>query len=217
MKNLLYVVGLLIIVVACKGDPAGDEGANDSSNSGTGDIVHIETLFDEKKFPDESHIRLLKELDICDTLPADVSGCASCTPEFFKIHAFKEEGELSDAFMVQIKALTVLKGQSVPLPVRHLLVFERENGSLVKINGFRGNLIATRTNDSGYKDLVVRFYIPEDDAFINCLFVWKENKYSFKSAEAIEGGGGHGAIKAELKDSISGIVYQSLMSNGMLF
>ena len=217
MKNLLYIFGLLIVIFACKGEDSEKEGEHDSVDTEIGDIVHVETLFDEKKFPDASHFELLKELDICDTLPANVVGCASCTPEFFKIHAFKETGDIKDAFMVQIKALTVLKGQSIPLPVRHLMVFERENGSLVKINGFRGNLIATRANDSGYKDLVIRFYIPEDDAFINCLFVWKDKKYSFKSAEAIEGGGGHGAIKAEFKDSISGIVYQSLMSNGMLF
>lgn len=216
MKRIWFLIPLVFL--ACTQDPSdGEEAVTDENAPQVGEITHIETLFDETSFPDQLHQRLLLELQICDTLPAQVSGCSPCTPRYFKLHAFKRGVKLEDAFLVQIRALSVLKGQNVQLPVRHLLAFERENGSLVKVNGFRGNLIGLRESASGVKDLIIRFYLPDDDAFVNCLFEWKDGKYKYTSVEAIDGAGGSGAVKAELKDSISNLIYQDLMSNGMLF
>ena len=205
---------IIFALVACKETPE-DVDINVEGNSNA--IEHIETLFDEVTFPSPVHLELLKELDICDTVISESSPCATCTPDHFKFHAFKDDAKIEDAFILQVRALSVLKGQDQPLPMRHLIVFERENGSLVKVNGFRGNLIATRASTSEARDLIVRFYIPEDEAFLNCLFTWDGNQYKFKSVEAINGAGGNGPVKAELKDSVSVEVYKSLMSNGMLF
>jgi len=182
-----------------------------------GEITHIETLFDDSNFNSSVEYGLLKELEVCDTVNVEGSKCALCTPKYFKLHPFNEHKALSNAFMLQVKALTVMKGQEAPLPMRHLIVFERENGSLVKVNGFRGNLIATRVSESGIKDLIIRFYIPNEGAFMNCLFVWDSGKYTFKSVESIDGAGGHGSVKASVKTAVSKEVYQTLMSNAMLF
>lgn len=217
--NKLWAIALLFIgLLSCTSDPNDQERTTwENTNEHVGEITHIETLFDETDFPDPIHKKLLLELEICDTIPPQESGCSTCTPRYFKLHQFKQGVNIEDAFILQIRALSVLKGQDVQLPVRHLIVFERENGTLVKVNGFRGNLIATRESASGVKDIIVRFYIAEDDVFINCLFEWKDDQYKFVSAEAIDGAGGSGAVKADVKDSISGVVYQSLMENGMLF
>ena len=216
MKKSIYLLTLLIIAVSCKDET--EKIDNDvTTELKVGDITHIETLFDKTYFDTELEYNLLKELDICDTTEVEGSVCAPCSAEHFKFTKYNNNKTLSDAFLLQVKALTVLKGQEAKLPMRHLIVFERENDELVKVNGFRGNLIATRESKSGIKDLIVRFYIPEDEAFLNCLFVWEDNKYHFKTVEAIDGGGGFGSVKEAVKDSVSKIVYQSLMDNTMLF
>ena len=215
MKNLILF--LLLILVACNNSDTTKDTEKSSDIPELGEIEHIETLFDQVEFSSNIHRALLIELEICDTIYSEIAPCATCTPDYFKISDYKEGTKTQDAFLLQIKALTVLKGQNKPLPMRHLIVFERVNGSLVKVNGFRGNLIATRENGLGAKDLIVRFYIPEDEAFLNCLFEWNGEQYKFESVEAIHGAGGRGPVKEALKDSISKEVYSSLMSNSMLF
>lgn len=215
MKRIALLLLGSLYLYSCTTDPIVDEDVEDGPQ--VGDVTNIETLFEEKAFPDPIHRKLLLELGICDSLPIEITGCVECTPRNFKLFQYKPKEKIEDAFMLQIKAETILKGENLPLPIRHLLVFEREEGQLVKVNGFRGNLIAMRESASGVKDLIVRFYVAEDDVFLNCLFVWKDKKYSFVSVEAIHGAGGNGPVKAEFKDSISTMVYQSLMSNGMLF
>lgn len=216
MKQLTYGFLLVTVLFSCKD---GGEESPDTTDDGpkVGEIEHIENLFEGTEAQSSVEFNLLKELDICDTVEIEGSPYALCSSKNFKFMPFRNDVALEDAFMLQIKALTVIKGQEEPLPMRHLIVFERENKELVKVNGFRGNLIATRESASGVKDLVVRFYIPEDEAFLNCLFEWEDKQYRFKSVEAIDGGGGHGSVKPAVKDSISKIVYQSLMSNAMLF
>lgn len=214
MKFSFRIAFVAILLSACSADPVEDNPVVEDEPS---DIIAIETLFDESSFPDRMHRSLLIELGICDTVPMEVSGCVECGPGNFKFFQHKPASSINDAFMLQIKAESILKGQAVPLPERHLLIFERENGALVKVNGFRGNLIAMRENPSGARDLVVRFWVAEDEAFLNCLFQWKDGKYQFVSVEAIHGGGGNGAVKEEFKDSISKMVYESLTANGLLF
>jgi len=209
-------LALLIIVASCK-DEVEKVKDDVSTELKVGDITPIETLFDKTYFDTELEYNLLKELDICDTTKVEGSVCSPCSAEHFKFTKYNNDKTLNDAFLLQVKALTVLKSQAAKLPMRHLIVFERENGELIKVNGFRGNLIASRESKSGIKDLIVRFYIPEDEAFLNCLFIWEDNKYHFKTVEAIDGGGGFGRVKEAVKDSVSKIVYQSLMDNAMLF
>jgi len=216
MRSSLYLLTLLLIFASCKEELVSEK-EPESNELKVGDITNIETLFDKTYFDTELEYSLLKELDICDTTKVEGSICAPCSAEHFKLTKYNNNKGLNDAFLLQVKALTVLKNQDAKLPMRHLIVFEREKEELVKVNGFRGNLIATRESKSGIKDLIIRFYIPEDEAFLNCLFVWEDQKYHFKTVEAIDGGGGFGRVKEAVKDSVSKIVYQSLMDNAMLF
>jgi len=214
MKIISVFIALTFILVACTDEEIQKK---HSTEIEVGKITPVETLFDEKEFNDPIDLALLNELQICDSIQADTSICATCSPQNFRVLPFHNSLSKKDAFMLQIKALTVLKGQSVKLPVRHLILFERENGRLVKVNGFRGNLIATRESDSGAKDLIIRFYIPDEQAFLNCLFSWNGKKYRFISVEAIDGGGGHGSVKESIKKEVSKEVYQTLIDHSMLF
>ncbi|MCH2230378.1 MAG: hypothetical protein MK105_08535 [Crocinitomicaceae bacterium] len=229
MKRIIGILTAVLMFASCEDLPEGDVANNASDievdlngepladKIEVGSISHIETLFDQVDFENALDYDLLKELDVCDTVELEASKCATCSPKYYKLHEYNNKKQRGDAFMLQIKALTVMKGQEVPLPMRHLIVFERENGSLVKVNGFRGNLIATRESESGVKDLIVRFYIPDEGAFMNCLFLWKDGRYKFESVEAIDGAGGKGSVKESVKAEISKEVYQTLMANAMLF
>jgi len=199
------------------------EEPNNIDESNLFSINKIETLFRDSTFTSEVDLELLKELNICNTLDQandDIENnyvkCSPCTPKYFKIYSYNNK-DLKDAFMLQIKALTVLKGQSKKLPMRHLIIFERENGYLVKVNAFRGNLIETRGNKKGIKDLVIRFYIPDEEAFMNCLFKWNNGKYNFNSVESIDGAGGRGKVKKSMKEEMSREIYQLLMKNEFIF
>ena len=219
MKKLFYLnLFLIFFTFSCEESNNIDESNLFSTNK-------IETLFRDSTYTSEVDYELLKELNICDTLNQsndciesfDVTTCSPCTPKYFKIYPYNNSKDLKDAFMLQIKALTILKGQNKKLPMRHLIVFERENGYLVKVNAFRGNLIETRENKKGIKDLVIRFYIPEEEAFMNCLFQWNNGKYNFNSVESIDGAGGRGKVKRSMKEEISKDIYQLLMKNQFIF
>ncbi|MBL1281584.1 MAG: hypothetical protein COA33_015010 [Fluviicola sp.] len=216
MKTILKFSLLLIFANSCTEDVTKDTDLPVIIDN-VGELTHYEILFDEKDFPSEEHLDLLKELDVCDTIINDTTNCATCTPDYFKILPFRTDKNIKDAFLLQIRALTVMKGQDAKLPMRHLIVFEREKGKLVKVNGFRGKLIATRISETGVDDLVIRFYIPDEAAFFNCLFLWEGSKYRFKSVEAIDGNGGQGAVKASMKEELSKDVYQLLMENTLIF
>ena len=58
---------------------------------------------------------------------------------------------------------------------------------------------------------MVRFYIPDEEAFMNCLFQWNNGKYNFNSVESIDGAGGRGKVKKSMKEEISKDIYQLLM------
>ena len=218
MKYYLGIIAILLITSCQDEQEVNGIDKNDTANNVTiGEIKHYEILFDETEFPDDSHQTLLNELNICDSIGATPTGCSPCIAENFKLLMYKNDKTINDAFLLQVKALTILKGQKRQLPMRHLIIFERENGVLVKVNGFRGKLIATRESVTEAKDLIVRFYVPEDKAFLICLFVWTGAKYRFQSVEAIDGAGGQGAVKAEVKEEVSKEVYQSLIKNSLLF
>lgn len=190
-----------------------------------GKSTDIETLFSETEFKDPVHGKLLKELKICvQEEDPECPRCAVCSPKFFKIHELKKAGSAKDFFGLQIKALTILKGQEFALPVRHLIIFEREAGQLVKVNGYRGNLIETIASDSGVDDIIVRFLMKQEDeetkevedVFFNCLFKWNGKRYNYESVEVIEGRNWGGAVMPEYKAETSQEVYDDLITGELI-
>ena len=101
-------------------------------------------------------------------------------------------------------------------PARRLLIFERENGNLVKTNGFTGYIIEKRPSKKlDYDDIVVRFFEKYESQkyFYNCLFSWKNQRYEFVKCEAIN----DIAIKPEVVDSVSIEINKILIEKQLIF
>ena len=213
MKKLFYISILLSVTIACKSDPVVDEGGIDS-------VVVAEyqttTFEDTIGFKIDRHLELLDELNICemvDSFPL----VANCSADNFKIIPIQGDDELESGFILQTKAGIVLKGANKPLPpVRHIFVYIRENGSLTKVNGFRGDLIATQDGEKG-KDIVLALYLKEDVTLFHCLYKWDGERYSFESVVGLDWGDGVKTLKEDTKDSVSNDIYNAIMDSKLVF
>jgi hypothetical protein len=185
MKKCVAFVAIVMLLVACGADPVGKE------KNVVAKFEDTRTTFDEKEFKNPIHIELLRELNICEFMSPDSTYFATCTPENFRIIEYKSKGSVRDAFILQMKAGIFPKDQEVPLPpIRHLIVFEREGGKLVRVGGFRGDLIEMRKSDSGAKDLLVGLYDMDDETLFHCLFKWNGKRYEFDCIERLDYGEG---------------------------
>ncbi len=110
----------------------------------------------------------------------------------------------------------MIKARVHDFPLRRILIFERERGELVKVNGFVANLIGMDKSSSQHNDLILRF---NEDlgggevAFFNCRFVWRNNHYEFDEALQINDSN----IKTEFKDSMSREIENTITINKMIF
>ena len=181
------------------------------------EIQLIETDFNANTFSGTTEIELLKELGVCDsTAPNDNNvDRPSCSPRFFRFFNYKKNADLRNNFIL------LLRSGVNGFPARRLLIFERENGKLVKTNEFIGYIIEKRTiKNKLHDDIVIRFYEKYYDQkyFYNCLFSWKDQRYEFVKCEAIGAPPkGDEAIKPELIDSVSSEIYKILIEKQLVF
>ena len=214
MKYLL-IFSLLFSIFSCSTDNDEKLASPKNNKNGLSGMRNIETLFDKDQFDDPKVVKLLEELHVCSTKNSVTGDYLNpdCSPRFFHVLPFIENVSMEDAFLIQVKAKT--NG----FPLRRLLIFVRERGELVKVNGFVANLIGTKKSKTKHDDLLLRFNDKDQgqDVFYNCLFSWNGNSYKYKSVEVIEGPGWGGAVKAELKDSISIEVEKDITKHKMIF
>jgi len=174
-------------------------------------VEQISTDFNLNKFSSDQEIKLLKEIGICDSTQADDNNLdnPSCSPRFFRFFKLSKSKELKDGFMVLVRA-GVNK-----FPIRRLLIFERENGQLVKTNGFVGYIIERRVVEGNYDDIVIRFFERYENQkyFYNCLYTWKNGRYEYVNCEAIN----DSKLKPEKADSVSVEVEKILYENQLVF
>jgi len=217
MKQYLVLFLSVLILVGCSSEVDDTDiidGEDDTSVEGFEDAA---ADFTKTEFEDPAHVKILEELDVCLMIDQDSTVFATCSPENFRIMPFKNGVDVKDAFILQMKAGIVLKGQAAPLPERNVLIFERDAGQLVKVNGFRGDLTATRGGTNGAKDLVVTFYSKEEETFFDCIFKWSGTTYDFKFVEGVNWGEGFKPIKESMMDSVSKDIYTDLMQNSKIF
>jgi hypothetical protein len=174
-------------------------------------VEQISTDFNLNKFSSNQEVALLKEIGICDSTQANDNNLdnPSCSPRFFRFFKLNKSKPLRDGFMLLVRA-GVNK-----FPVRRLLIFERENGQLVKTNGFVGYIIERRVVASNYDDIVVRFFERYENQkyFYNCLYTWKNGRYVYQKCEAIN----DAKLKPEKADSVSIEVEKILNENKLIF
>jgi hypothetical protein len=174
----------------------------------------ISTDFNSNEFSDGSEEALLKELKICNpNAPTDTDPKnPACSPKFFRFFPLSSKIPLKNGFILLVKA--GVSGH----PLRRVLIFERENGILIKLNGFNGNLIEQRPSKSGYNDLMIRFpdNIDNNLVYYNCLFQWENGKYEYRYCEVIDEDVPRN-VKPEFRDSMGVEIKKILEQNSMLF
>jgi hypothetical protein len=218
MKHILYLFVVFAItttfVTSCETEEDGEKKTVLEE-----EFVGIVTDFKEGKFNDPVHEEILRELDICEFKSADSTYFATCSPENFKIVEYKDGASVRDAFILEMKAGIFPKDQEMPLPpVRHVIVFEREGGKLVRVGGFRGDLIGLRENKkTGAKDLLMALYDTDDETLFHCSFVWNGKKYEFEAIERLDYGDGFRKLKGKDKVETTQQIFQQLREKSLIF
>ncbi len=214
MKNLFLLTLLSFVVFACTDEPEKADEINKKNKTIKPVDPTISTDFNANSFSSNVEAELLKEIRICD--PKAVNDTdpnrPSCSPNFFAFFPLSTSIPLKDGFKVLIKA--GVNG----FPIRRLLIFQREKGMLVKLNGFNGNIIEQRKSGTGYDDLILRFpdNINNSLTYYNCLFQWKNGKYEYIHCEEIDEDVPR-KIKTEFIDSMGVEIKKILIRNNMLF
>lgn len=203
---------IVFVFASCTDD--GDSNGTQKDDE-TGEIITVEKPFQNENFTAKTEADLLNELNICET-GAD-SLFTPCSAKYFTLREFRKDKDIKDAFILQVRGGVRLKGEPEPFPVRRLLVFERENGDLVRVNGFVGDLDSFEGTGTDIKNIIVAFYDAQDDVMFHCLFEWKEKRFSFKEVVSIDVGSGPKPVKKDQLESVSNEVYQLLMDKSMIF
>lgn len=216
-KNTALFGILFITLFSCSDDTQEHVNTKPKPQLNSESYEPIEVLFNEKEFTDTLSEKLLNEIKICNSeAQADMGiDVPDCSPEFFKLFPLNHKESLNNGFILLTKANTGGVG------LRRTLIFEREQGSLVKVNGFVANLIAQRKTTSGYNDLLLRFAdrVEGDLTYYNCLFTWQNGKYEFQYVESIyvPASDWAGKVKESLRDSVSKDIYKIIEDNQMIF
>lgn len=215
--NLKRIAWIALVVFLCSlivWKFSSKETAKESSEVDKKKVLKVEQIstdFNLNKFSSNQEVKLLKEIGICDSTQADDINLEnpSCSPRFFRFFKLNKSRELKDGFILLVRA--GVNG----FPIRRLLIFERENGQLVKTNGFVGYIIERRFTGKNYDDIVVRFFERYENQkyFYNCLYTWKNGRYVYANCEAIN----DLKIKAEKADSVSIEVEKILNENKLVF
>ena len=217
MKYILSLLLFFGIFTTCTTDSEDEPKENQHENETY--FEGIVTTFEGDEFKNTIETEILQELNICEFKATDSTKYATCSPENFKISSYKNEGSLKDAFILEMKAGIFPKDAEIPLPpVRHVIVFEREGGKLVKVGGFRGNLIGKRPNKkSGAQDLLIALYDTDDETLFHCVFRWNGKKYQFHSIDRMDYGDGFRTLKGEDKLETTQQIFQQLQSKSLIF
>ncbi len=218
-KKIIVLLLIFGSFVACDSEETTDvtEVPKKVSADASIEFEPLEILFDDKSFSDPKSVELLREINICSTDKQKQLGVniPDCSPEFFKLFPLKSGGKLDDGFLLLTKA------NVGGVALRRILIFKRENGALVKLNGFVANLIGRKKSKTGYDDLLVRFKDIEegDEVFFNCIVKWNGAKYEFKTVELIHVPASQWSapVKAEAKDSVSKEILKTITENEMIF
>lgn len=145
------------------------------------DTVKTDGLFTIGGFEDKLYYDLLIETHLCNPNFTDTTtdGTTPCSSRFFKFHPYNHKREIGDAFLLQIRA-----GVN-RYPYRRLLIFVREKGKLVLMNGIVGYLVERISRPNEIDDLIVAVF---DDLGNNkfdrydVLLRYKDGKYHFVEA-----------------------------------
>ncbi|PKR80833.1 hypothetical protein CW751_08685 [Brumimicrobium salinarum] len=177
------------------------------------DTITEETLFSSQGFSDKKYYELLIETRLCnpDYDPKSNSNTTPCSAKFFEFFPYNHKRDIEDAFLLQVKA-----GVN-NFPYRRLLIFVRENGRLVLMNGIIGYLVKRVSSPNEIDDLIVAVFDDlGNDKFdrYDVLLRYTDGKYHF--VEAV--GDLQGTFKTEkLKKAASKAILKRIKEKELIF
>ena len=198
MIRLLYCVIFIALVYSCDSNTKSTESKESgnkqpatkknsdlsdhtSNNPEAKDTINAPATFSNEGFDEARKYELLIETHICNPNYTDTvtDGSVPCSAKFFRFFEYNHKRELDNAFMLQVKA-----GVN-NYPYRRLLIFTREQGKLVLVNGITGYLVSQISRPNEIDDLIVG--IIDDlgnDTFdrYDVLLRYKDGKYHIEEA-----------------------------------
>lgn len=202
MKIRILFFFTFLLLMACKNDTTGQQEKDiptDSTEIETekktnSDLIDLEntsdSLIEEEVegdnflatgFEDKKYYELLIETRMCDPKfdATNNPNTTPCSSKLFSFHPYNHKREIDNAFLLQVKA-----GVN-NYPYRRLLIFVRERGQLVLMNGIVGYLVERIPQNNDIDDLVVA--VIDDlgnDIFdrYDVLLRYKDGKYHFVEA-----------------------------------
>ena len=173
MKQFISLFVVLFVGYSCSEETA-------EKDDFVSEKTEISTTFEADAFPSELHRTLLAELRICNPMETDsiIEGHVPCSPKYFAFYEYNNKRDLEDAFLLQVH-------QGVNnYPYRRLLIFVRENGKLVLMNGVNGYLVEKRSQPNGIDDLVVALVDNIEGRYMryDVLLKYNDGKYHYKEA-----------------------------------
>lgn len=212
---ILVILAVVLLVVVMNQKSTNSDVSEDPKKE-TSRIEYISTDFNLNSFTDGNELKLLKELNMCDTTILD-GQFGSCSPKYFRFFKLNDAVSLKNAFLLLING-AAFPNDPVKFKSRRILIFEREKGKLIMTNTIKGNIIERRKNGpSTYDDLVIRFRLDQYDEAYHCVFKWKNGKYEFDKCEELFSFNCKGKVKPELVDSVSIEVNKILHEEKLLF
>ncbi|MCO5268279.1 MAG: hypothetical protein M9897_05235 [Brumimicrobium sp.] len=230
MRKYFLLISLLLFLYSCKDDSKNvgkitypkDKETQHTHNSQTdlegnieyvGDTVEVEMRFAKQGFDKAIYYNLLVETNICNPQYSDTvtDGSSPCSSKFFKFYPYNHNRPIEDAFLLQVRA-GVNK-----YPYRRLLIFVREKGNLVLMNGIIGYLVKRIPQENKVDDLIVAVFDDlGNDKFdrYDVLLRYKDGKYHF--IEAIGDLVGEFKTK-DLKERASKAIHERILEKNLIF
>lgn len=173
MKQLIISFFIILILTNCSEEET-------ETKEFSSEVTEVSTLFEDASFPSDLQHQLLSELRICNPAKTDsiINGVVPCSPKFFAFYEYNNKRDLEDAFLLQVR-------QGVNnYPYRRLLIFVREHGKLVLMNGANGYLVEKHTQPNGIDDLVVALVDNIEGRYMryDVLLKYEDGKYHYKEA-----------------------------------
>lgn len=204
MIKRIFSISIVFLLFSCTDDVNGENGSTPTSqdtesqieyNEGNSaediddelpldykqDTVKTDGLFTKGGFDDKLYYDLLIETHLCNPNYTDTTsdGSTPCSSRFFNFHPYNHKRKIDDAFLLQIRA-GVNK-----YPYRRLLIFVREKGKLVLMNGIVGYLVERISRPNEIDDLIVAVIDDLGNSKFDrydVLLRYKNGKYHFVEA-----------------------------------
>ncbi len=179
MRYSIIILFSIILFCSCESESNNDN--EQDKDQFISDTLEAPAEFSNTGFDDKLKYELLIETHICNPNYSDTTSdkTVPCSSRFFRFFEWNRKRNLDNAFMLQVHA-----GVN-DYPYRRLLIFTREKGELILVNGINGYLIEQHTRPNDIDDLVVGII---DDLGNNnfdrydVVLRYEDGKYQFKEA-----------------------------------